>query len=976
MPTLEELLRTKLTEEQYNTVMDDSNEVLCLACAGSGKSRTLSYKIIRLIAEGESPKNIVAFTFTEKAAETIKRRVGDALSIAGMNPSIMGSMYIGTIHSYCKYLLGEVNAKYRQFDVLDENRLKLYLISRYGQLDIRSLRNANSSRYFKCIKKVANAWCTLNDEVLNLADIERENKILGNVLNRLNKNMIKDGYMDFSLMIRMVVDKINKNDTDMKSTIENIKYLLVDEYQDINPAQENLIRGIHEVSSCKIFVLGDDDQSIFGWRGADVNNILEFQDRYHECGPHTLSVNYRSVAAIINLSTDFVRQKLGAMRINKNPTACTENENKPYQIGKLWFNNREEEADWVASRISHIIGKSFEEKDGTVRGLCPSDIAILMASTNTREQNGECRHTAFTRALEDQNISYSIEAQGSIFNSHLANVLRETFEQLRDGRLDRFLLRTFFNTRIRQYFQNAIFNEVAQVMTTWRRLIHDPIPSGRRKISPQQLLYDLLNAFHVYETDFNDVEMQVLGIFSKIMEDIEAVYVSIDTTDRFQEILNFLQNIAEEGYDLSPDEVLQRPNAVFVSTIHKAKGLEFPVVFIVDVEQGRVPGRCSSYRGWLPKNLLTEALNRGRYQNTPEGDIRLFYTAITRAERYLYISGSENLPNASSQRRQSSFVFVLSHSDIIKDQNILPASITDVPKDQVVQRIDETIMPTSFSEIKYYLSCPKRYQFRNQYGFQAPVPEMFGFGLTTHTAIGRLHQLFTQQLPSEDDAEKITKGTFNLKHTFKSNDPENSPGPYERALNKSVEVVKDYIQNYGDDFINEKQVEVRFEIPAQKTIITGSIDLLLKEDNKGNIVETEVIDFKSMDEPEKDKSLDWTDLAIQVQLYAKAAKEVLGENAQTGSVHLLRDNKRVNIPINKEAMGAAIKNIEWSVDRIINRDYPMRPHKRKCDLCDFRIICPKKLQKFNTTELPSSIHLPATVSFVPILCKSFSEVET
>lgn len=119
---IDQILRDELTLEQYAAAVDPAREVLCLACAGSGKSRTLAYRIARLLAEGESPPGIVAFTFTEKAAEAIKRRVSQALTVAGLDPTVMGSMYIGTIHAYCQHILGDMDATYRQFDVLDENR--------------------------------------------------------------------------------------------------------------------------------------------------------------------------------------------------------------------------------------------------------------------------------------------------------------------------------------------------------------------------------------------------------------------------------------------------------------------------------------------------------------------------------------------------------------------------------------------------------------------------------------------------------------------------------------------------------------------------------------------------------------------------------------------------------------------------------------------------------------------------------------
>jgi len=144
---IQEGLRRDLTPRQRDAAMDPAKEVLCLACAGSGKSRTLAYRVARLIVEGEEPSSIVAFTFTDKAAESIKQQVSKALSATGLDPKILGAMYIGTIHSYCREVLCRMDARYRQFDVLDDNRLKLYLISRYySDLHLNQLQEFRNAK--------------------------------------------------------------------------------------------------------------------------------------------------------------------------------------------------------------------------------------------------------------------------------------------------------------------------------------------------------------------------------------------------------------------------------------------------------------------------------------------------------------------------------------------------------------------------------------------------------------------------------------------------------------------------------------------------------------------------------------------------------------------------------------------------------------------------------------------------------------
>ena len=968
--SIDQVLQNELTPDQYDAAVDPASEVLCLACAGSGKSRTLAYRIARLLAEDEAPEGIVAFTFTEKAAESIKRRVSQALSKAGLDPVVMGAMYIGTIHSYCHRILGDIDATYHQYDVLDENRLKLYLISRYYQLGLHNFRTrAKGQSYFDTIKQTADAWKTANDELLDFVAIAVEDRDLGDLLMRIRDGLQEDQYIDFSLMIRNVVDAIQKSVPGVENGIGLLRHLMVDEYQDVNPCQEELIRLLHQQSDT-LFVVGDDDQSIYAWRGADVSNILEFQQRYKGCSVHTLSQNFRSTEPIVEASDAFAAATLGPSRIPKNPKAFVNRSPQDFRV--LWFSDRGAEADWVASRIRDLLGTEYDD-NGIVRGLTPADFAVLMRSTRQAEQDDTHRHTAFTEALGKIGIPFSLEAGGGPFDRPQTAVLRSTFELLRNTPLDRNTLLQHFNTEVVVAYPKADFNALAQVLTDWSRRIHRPQGSTRIRLYPQQLVYDLLEAFNVAQTNFGDDVMRDIGLFSRMILDVETVYMSVDSKQRFSEVLNFLQNAADTGYDVSTDDILQRPDAVAVSTVHKMKGLEFPCVFVVDVEAHRFPRKRSRYSGWLPQGVMSPAINRGAYQSTHEEEIRLFYTASTRAERYLYVSGAESLPLAKRKARQSPYALQLAiHPIVDQDAVGLPNGLVQA---QPRRRIEDTDYPTSFSEIRYYLQCPKSYQFRERYGLNPVVPEMFGYGRTVHTAVQKLHELHPDARPEPDQIEPVVMSTFHLKHVPRSSDPANRPGAFENSRKRAVEITRNYVQTFGGDFERERQVEAIFEIPASNCVISGSIDLLLHEDEEENILRAEIIDFKTMEggeQPTSNDDLDWTELALQVQLYVTAADQVLGQNARTGSVHLLKDNQRVEVPIKQEAVDAALANIEWAVTGILESDFPMRPHPQKCGACDFRSICPRTPQNFSVlTTVPPEIHLPGRKE----MARAFSRYE-
>ncbi|HPT73060.1 MAG TPA: UvrD-helicase domain-containing protein, partial [Candidatus Cloacimonadota bacterium] len=206
MPDISHILRADLTGEQANAALDPCREVLCVACAGSGKSRTLAYRIAFLVAGGVLPERIVAITFTEKAAESIKRKVADVLVKTGQSANLLGKMFIGTIHGFCQNILGDSDARYRQFDVLDDNKFKLFLMSRYASLGLHVLRTQMGFQYFQTLEEVQKAWNIASDEGVSLAAITTRVPILGGILEAIKRILLQDQFLDFSSMIRLVAD--------------------------------------------------------------------------------------------------------------------------------------------------------------------------------------------------------------------------------------------------------------------------------------------------------------------------------------------------------------------------------------------------------------------------------------------------------------------------------------------------------------------------------------------------------------------------------------------------------------------------------------------------------------------------------------------------------------------------------------------------------------------------------------------------
>ncbi len=946
---ISEILKANLTSEQHAAVIDNSKNILCLACAGSGKSRTLAYKIAYLVSQGASPDSIVAFTFTEKAAESIKRRVAEALHKFGFPENYIGAMFIGTIDSFCQKLLGNINASYRQYDILDANGLILFVMSRYWKLELTT-----GPGYFSRIQDLTSAWQTVNNENIAYESIETADLALYNSLLRLKETLEHDGYMDFSYAIRLAVEELNKIADKTGTDIEKYQYLFVDEYQDINPIQEAFIKSFSRFLD-SLFVVGDDDQAIYGWRGANVQNILTFEDRYENVSVHKLLVNFRSTKAIVETANSFVRTTLNYERLAKD--ISSHSDGNIQDMRNLWFESREDEAKWIAERIKSLVGTTYIEynPDGTERsrrGLTYSDFAILLRGIRTR--NGENRDVQFVNALKELGIPVKTTGEGGIFDRPYAQSVLDTMELLRESNNTREKAEFHFNNSVLPVFPFADKSKYFAVLQKWHQQIHAPRAEGaRRKVYPQQFLHDLLDAFMIRNMD-DEIALRDLGLFSKIILDVEQTYISIDDVWRYREMLNYFQQIAKNSYELEPIDYIARDNAVNISTIHKVKGLEFPVVFVADLVSRRFPMDTSRYDGIVPASLMNDATSRGAYGTRVEDEARLFYTAITRAERILYLTGSACHPGLKRRKTASRFTVNLSHKDMRKD-----FAFDDLcEKMEPAPRFDEGEFPTDYSSVKSYLACPYSYKLSTIYGYNAAVPELFGFGKTSHTTLERLHQRFKDRTPTLDEVIEVVEGTFMLKHVFPSKDPINRPGSYERAKNLLQRILIEYADRFSSDFGRLRQDEARFELSVKDALITGAIDLLLKEEPERGITTADVIDFKTMELPDDSIDYDWRDMSIQVQLYSKAAKEIMGENVETGYIHTLKDNKRTAIPVDESSVEKAIKAIEWAVSGILSNDFPMRPCKTNCDRCDFKAMCARKKQPFARTDTPPTISTP------------------
>ena len=289
--------------------------VQIIACAGSGKTEFISTRIAYMISKDiTKPENIVAFTFTERAAEELKFRIRSVIrELIGHQPDI-GDLYVGTIHSFCFELLKEFVPGYRGFDVLDEGKRYSFLNSLFFELGGRSLQKCLEASGAKKPYGITKQTWVLNTLIRGM-DIVREemqqpediaaSPNFCDAFEKYTRILDERRFLDFSSMMANTVQILESNKSILDEVRKRFTHITVDEYQDINPIQEKLVKLLTGEKG-NLCVVGDDDQSIYQWRGSVVDNILDFKKRYKNVYTHYLPINFRATDGIVNLSKKLI----------------------------------------------------------------------------------------------------------------------------------------------------------------------------------------------------------------------------------------------------------------------------------------------------------------------------------------------------------------------------------------------------------------------------------------------------------------------------------------------------------------------------------------------------------------------------------------------------------------------------------------------------------------------------------------------
>ncbi len=509
----------KLTDAQKRAVAHAKANLQLIACAGSGKTEVVARFVANLLNPRTKPRvvpaNIIAFTFTEKAAAELKERIVTRCREENGDQPGLAELYVGTIHAFCLDLLKTEVPRFLKFEVLNEVQQALFVDRHSKQSGLTTTtdltgrvlqRYKDTDLYVAALSILREAQ--LDDEVL------RGNSVVTG-LSAYKALLTKEDSFDYSSILGEAVCAL-RDDAGLRDRMrDRVRYVIVDEYQDVNPIQECIVKLLHDLGAY-VCVVGDDDQTIYQWRGSDVRNILNFEKRYPKPKQIRLEENFRSSEGIVETARDFISKN--AERL---PKAMKPTDVQPYEAGDiiaLALADPDAEAQHIAASIKALRGVAFKEDDAK-RGLAWSDMAILLRSVRNSAD-------PITRALSAAGIPFVIGGMNDLFSRAEAEAARQLFYFIR-GRIDEAALIAAWKAAALGVSKRAIDQAVAGAKATKEAL--DGTDENRWSYySLQRQFLTFLEDLELREESVPDGRGEVvfynLGKFSQLISDFETIH--------------------------------------------------------------------------------------------------------------------------------------------------------------------------------------------------------------------------------------------------------------------------------------------------------------------------------------------------------------------------------------------------------------------------------------------------------------------
>ncbi len=900
-----------LAGDAHRAVKHRGSHLQIIASAGSGKTEAVAQRVADLLADGVDPSAIVAFTFTERAAESLKSRVEQRVD-ARLGRDFLDRMnrcFIGTIHAYCFRLLQEHVPRFETFDVLDENRLAAFLTREEARIGFKTL--SPGGRLFEGIEIFTQNVDVVDNELIPLSALQEP---FAGMLERFHEQLDRYRLLTYGQIIARAVAELHKPEV-FESVHGVLRHLIVDEYQDVNPAQEALIKRL-AAPPVQLCIVGDDDQSIYQWRGSDVKNILEFTTRYPGVAHFNVEVNRRSRPAIIRTANGFA--KTIANRLRKEMK-----EHRPAGGAEIvvWHAPTElDEAETIARNIERIRSLGYRYRD----------IAILVRSSTSYAKLLDALSGHSIPVQPGSRTGLFIEPDAQLFGQTFAYLAGHEWREQRYGRGAKVTLPDLVAGYAAAFSLGSPRKaKVEGRLRTWKEEAEHPT-------RPANLIdeyYGLLAACGIADWDLSDprlvARLGALARCSAILADYEAIRRRarpddaapgevVGGQDRGSRYYFWLavhiQNWALgafEGFEGEDDITL---DAVDLTTVHKAKGLEWPVVFVPCVSANRFPSsKTGERRDW---HVPHQYFDRTRYEGTENDERRLFYVAMTRARDWLSVS-THGTPR----------IRPVAPSPFLLQLDPFPPVLHDLPPPPPPEPSgpsDEELLAITFSELADFASCGLAYRLRNLIGFQPPLAPELGYGKAVHHVLREVAEQTRHygRPPNKQELDGLFDSSFYL--------PSANKVAHRQMKESARRLVDRYVTEHADDLKRIWEVERPFELHLPNAVISGRADVILDKED-GRINSLAIVDYKTATDDDRQYDL-------QLQVYTDAGRRE-GLDVRAAYVHDLTDAKRTPVDVTPTSVSQAESRVVQLVDRLKGKDFTAQPAQKKCAACDVRLMC-------------------------------------
>lgn len=609
--------KAELNEEQYAAVTAPAGPALVLAGAGSGKTRTLTYRVAYLLSEGVQPYQILLLTFTNKSAREMLERVEDLTGVSRRH------LWGGTFHSIAQRILrvhGEKIGLERNYTILDEGEAESLLKNAINAVDSKFIKGKNNPKpkvIHNLISYARNTCRSVYDEADDRYPfLDGMADKLQAIFKKYQAMKLEQQVVDYDDLLEHLLKLLKQEPEICAEYQDRFKHILVDEFQDTNRLQSDivdLLGGHHQ-----IMAVGDDAQCIYTWRGADFDNIMRFNERHQGAEIHKIETNYRSTPEILNFANAVLGAQPAGLGYSKELRAVRPSGDKPYFVPIMDTRNQ---ANFIIQRIQTLIDEG--------RNL--SDIAILYRAhfqamdlqMELSRRNIDYQITSGVRFFEQAHIKdFSAQLRFASnpadvsafvrFTCLLPKVGPKTAERIHalTKKLAEKEAKNFCDVLVSDAVLAKVPNDAKEEWPSLAETIRE-VNAAFTTESPKEIVQLALDGW------YSSYIREIYPNWTDRADDLQSLISFADRYDTMEELLAQLVLLASESNERSPEDAM---NCLRLTTIHQAKGLEFPVVFVIGLADGTFPLRRTIEEGDM------------------EEERRLFYVAVTRAKEELYLS--------------------------------------------------------------------------------------------------------------------------------------------------------------------------------------------------------------------------------------------------------------------------------------------------------------------------------------------------